>query len=248
MTRLSIERGSAGLDFITWTPDPAGASLGRQVEACQADLESALESSGGVLLHRRIYGSLDLAPEVLDAAVAGSPERGLGSDFPPTFVEGVPCAGPGVAGMHAIAAAPVRPSSRRAVCTECSNRFIAIWRNTVAIESSNVEASSAKRSLGSSIIDRSRLLVTVSPNTDAVSATVSGTAWSAEVTLTDPIAGGKSTLAATGNESFVALVPGIPGWMLAVGIGILLMAIAWALPGRPGSGSRTLPHGLPANS
>ena len=28
----------------------------------------------------------------------------------------------------------------------------------------------------------------------------------------------------------------------------LLMAIAWALPGRPGSGSRTLPHGLPANS
>ncbi|MGD8977800.1 MAG: YeeE/YedE thiosulfate transporter family protein [Gammaproteobacteria bacterium] len=66
--------------------------------------------------------------------------------------------------------------------------------------------------------------------------------------LLDPIAGGKSTLAATGNESFVALVPGVPGWMLAVGIGILLMGIAWVLPGRPGSGSRTLPHGLPANS
>lgn len=66
--------------------------------------------------------------------------------------------------------------------------------------------------------------------------------------LLDPIAGGKSTLAATGNDAFVALVPGIPGWMLAVGIGILLMGIAWVLPGRPGSGSRTLPHGLPANS
>jgi len=65
--------------------------------------------------------------------------------------------------------------------------------------------------------------------------------------LLDPIAGGKSTLAATGNESYIALVPGVPGWMLAVGIGILLMGIAWVLPGRPGSGVRPLPHGLPAN-
>ncbi|MGB5622983.1 MAG: YeeE/YedE thiosulfate transporter family protein [Gammaproteobacteria bacterium] len=65
--------------------------------------------------------------------------------------------------------------------------------------------------------------------------------------LLDPIAGGKSTLAATGNESYVALVPGVPGWMLALGIGILLMGIAWVLPGRPGSGSRPLPHGVPAS-
>ena len=50
----------------------------------------------------------------------------------------------------------------------------ATWRNTVAIESSKVAANRAKRSPGSSNIDSNRLLVTVSPNTDAVSASVNG--------------------------------------------------------------------------
>ena len=41
------------------------------------------------------------------------------------------------------------PSSRRAVCIASSKRFIAIWRNTVAIWSSRFDASSASRSCGS---------------------------------------------------------------------------------------------------
>ena len=55
-------------------------------------------------------------------------------------------------------------------------RFIATWRNTVAMESSTTEARSASRSLGSSSAPSRRPFVTVSPNTDAVSATVSGVA------------------------------------------------------------------------
>ena len=69
------------------------------------------------------------------------------------------------------------PSSRRAVCTASSKRFIATWRNTVAIESSSVAASRANRSFGSSMRASRALLVTVSPNTDAVSASVSGVDW-----------------------------------------------------------------------
>ena len=39
------------------------------------------------------------------------------------------------------------PSDRRRVCTRCSNRFIAIWRNTVAIAPSTRSASSAEPAL-----------------------------------------------------------------------------------------------------
>ena len=66
------------------------------------------------------------------------------------------------------------PSSRRHVCTECSKRFIATWRKTVAIESSILPASRLSRRRGSSSSARRRLNVSASPKTDAVSAVVSG--------------------------------------------------------------------------
>ena len=55
-----------------------------------------------------------------------------------------------------------------------SNRFIAIWRNTVAIWPSRLSASNARRASGSAVSSSNRPNVTVSPNTDAVSARVSG--------------------------------------------------------------------------
>ena len=42
--------------------------------------------------------------------------------------------------------------------------------------------------------------------------------------------GGKITLAATGNEKFAALLPGLPGIIVAGFIAIVFMAIAWKLP------------------
>lgn len=47
--------------------------------------------------------------------------------------------------------------------------------------------------------------------------------------LFDKIAGGKVMLA-TGSDKFQALVPMIPGTLLAAGIGVLFMIIAWKLP------------------
>ncbi len=45
------------------------------------------------------------------------------------------------------------------------------------------------------------------------------------------IAGGKVMLA-TGSDKFAALLPMIPGTVLAAGIGIVFMIIAWRLPGK----------------
>ncbi len=47
--------------------------------------------------------------------------------------------------------------------------------------------------------------------------------------LFNTIAGGKVMLA-TGSEKFQALLPMMPGSLLAAGIGILFMVIAWKLP------------------
>jgi uncharacterized membrane protein YedE/YeeE len=47
--------------------------------------------------------------------------------------------------------------------------------------------------------------------------------------LFDKIAGGKVMLAA-GSDKFQALVPAVPGSLLAAGIGLAFMAIAWKLP------------------
>ena len=68
-----------------------------------------------------------------------------------------------------------------------------------------------------------------------------------EAGILDDIVGGKTTLAVTGNESYGALFSGIPGWLVALVIGVVFIAIAWILPRRPGPGSRSLPHGLPAH-
>jgi len=47
--------------------------------------------------------------------------------------------------------------------------------------------------------------------------------------LFDKIAGGKVMLA-TGSDKFQALMPMIPGTLLAAGIGVVFMLIAWKLP------------------
>lgn len=71
-------------------------------------------------------------------------------------------------------------------------------------------------------------------------------AWKASGLL-DPIFGGKTTLAVTGNDAYGAILSGIPGWLVALVVGVVFVAIAWVLPTTPGRGSRSLPHGIPAH-
>jgi uncharacterized membrane protein YedE/YeeE len=71
-------------------------------------------------------------------------------------------------------------------------------------------------------------------------------AWKASGLL-DGVLGGKTTLAVTGNDAYGAVLTGVPGWLVALVVGALFVTIAWALPSKPGQGSRSLPHGLPAH-
>jgi hypothetical protein len=66
------------------------------------------------------------------------------------------------------------PSVRRAVCARSSNWFMAVWRNTVAMEPSMFSARSDSRLAGVSAASSRRRKTSVSPNTLAVSASVSG--------------------------------------------------------------------------
>ncbi len=53
--------------------------------------------------------------------------------------------------------------------------------------------------------------------------------------LLAPIAGGKTTVAATGDPAYPALLGGLPGWLPALVIGLTLMFVAWRLPVEPGN-------------
>jgi hypothetical protein len=66
------------------------------------------------------------------------------------------------------------PSERRAVWARCSKRFIATWRKTVAIDPSMLSASSPSLDAGVGASSSRRPNTSVSPNTLAVSARVSG--------------------------------------------------------------------------
>ena len=68
------------------------------------------------------------------------------------------------------------PDSRRSTWMRSSNWFMAIWRNTVAIEPSIDSASSDSFDSGVSACSSRRPNTIVSPNTLAVSASVSGVA------------------------------------------------------------------------
>ncbi len=75
--------------------------------------------------------------------------------------------------------------------------------------------------------------------------------WFKQSGILDPIAGGKVTVAATGNEAYPALIAGIPGWLMALLIGIALMVIAWRLPSNfqpPRSGHTATPGQHPPHT
>ena len=75
--------------------------------------------------------------------------------------------------------------------------------------------------------------------------------WFEQSGILDPIAGGKVTVAATGSEAYPALVAGLPGWLIALLIGIALMVIAWRLPANlqpPRSGHTATPGHHPTHT
>jgi len=101
---IAVCSSAADLTFVTWVPaSPRGDT---RAGVCRAYEEILARLNGSPILQERIYGDLELAPQVLAARADGLGVRGGDHPVPPTFVEGSPLAGPGLAGIHIIAARP----------------------------------------------------------------------------------------------------------------------------------------------
>jgi enamine deaminase RidA (YjgF/YER057c/UK114 family) len=83
------------------------------VESAFAELAEQMTSRGLATLHERIFGDCSVADEVLQMREDVRRRLGLDSGVRPTFVEGRPGDGAGVAGIHVIAARPAGSGASR---------------------------------------------------------------------------------------------------------------------------------------
>jgi enamine deaminase RidA (YjgF/YER057c/UK114 family) len=99
----SISHNDGDLTFLTWTPDTGSDSTASLVRDAYQEI-AALLSDRRVLLHERIYGDLRAAESILSERKEVLGDLGERAGVPPTFVEGAPCNGSEIAGVHAIVA------------------------------------------------------------------------------------------------------------------------------------------------
>jgi enamine deaminase RidA (YjgF/YER057c/UK114 family) len=94
------------LIFMTWRPDGPSPSAAEVITA-YAEMADVLERAGAVPLLERLFCDLDAVDSHL-----GARNRSPASQWPvpPTVVEGAPCEGPGLAGIHLVG---VRPGERQ---------------------------------------------------------------------------------------------------------------------------------------
>jgi enamine deaminase RidA (YjgF/YER057c/UK114 family) len=104
------------LIFLSWTPSSLKSDSGATAaETAYREMARFLKDRGAVLLSERIYGEgrvTDQALETRDRLMAG---LGSAAAVPPTLVEGAPCVGAGLAGVHAIAVASAGTGADRLI-------------------------------------------------------------------------------------------------------------------------------------
>ncbi|MGC9328044.1 MAG: Rid family hydrolase [Candidatus Hinthialibacter sp.] len=98
--------GPGDLLFLTWTPESNLEPAGAVIKEGMQKLVDFLRSQEAILLHERIYGDAASLASAVEIRRKVYTENGVPSDIYPTCVEGNPCAGRGVAGIHAIAVKP----------------------------------------------------------------------------------------------------------------------------------------------
>jgi enamine deaminase RidA (YjgF/YER057c/UK114 family) len=99
-----ISNSDGDLTFLTWTPDSESDSTASLVRHAYQEIAALLSNRRRVLLHERIYGDLKAAESILNERKAVLSDLGEDAAVPPTFVEGAPCNGAEIAGVHAIVA------------------------------------------------------------------------------------------------------------------------------------------------
>ena len=103
---MSIHYRAAGnWVYLTGCADP-NVPAAEQARRLYQELAEALKESGAQVVQERIYGSLDAHAPVLAGRDQALAACGQGGPLPPTYLEGAPCVGEGLAGVHIAAVAP----------------------------------------------------------------------------------------------------------------------------------------------
>ncbi len=107
---LWVHSGPGDLSFITWSADRGGTDGEAGVRRAYEEIREELDAADLVILNERLFGEVATAPSIakIREDVLGDTTNGA---IPPTHIEGAPCIGNGVAGIHVIAARPATVDS-----------------------------------------------------------------------------------------------------------------------------------------
>ncbi len=106
------------LSFLTWKPvDQTTTRTKDCARRAYEEIGAHLRANHQLLMHERVYGELGAVEPFLQVRSAVQRDLDIEMAVPPTWVEGAPCTGPGVAGIHAIAVA-AETSSQVVECEE----------------------------------------------------------------------------------------------------------------------------------
>lgn len=103
---LWVHSGPGDLSFITWSADRGGSDGEGDVRSAYEEIGQRLDTSNLAILHERVFGDVSTADSVAAIRAIALGEDTENAAIPPTYIEGAPCAGSGVAGIHVIAAHP----------------------------------------------------------------------------------------------------------------------------------------------
>jgi enamine deaminase RidA (YjgF/YER057c/UK114 family) len=124
---LWVHSGPGDLSFITWAADDGGSDGGAEVHRAYEEIGRELRAAKLVILNERIFGEVSTAVSLVDIRAAAFGEDTENAAVPPTHIEGVPCTGNGVAGIHVIAAHPSNVNSMETIerdGTACGRRVV----------------------------------------------------------------------------------------------------------------------------
>jgi enamine deaminase RidA (YjgF/YER057c/UK114 family) len=105
MALLWVHSGPGDLSFITWSAGRGGSDGETSVRHAYEEIREQLDAADLVILNERIFGEVTTAASITEVREDVLRDT-ANAAIPPTHIEGAPCIGNGVAGIHVIAAHP----------------------------------------------------------------------------------------------------------------------------------------------
>jgi enamine deaminase RidA (YjgF/YER057c/UK114 family) len=103
---LWVHSSPGDLSFVTWSTDQHASDSGQGVRRAYEEIGQRLNAADLIILQERVFGDVSAIGSILEHRAAAFGEDGDNAAIPPTCIQGTPCGGPGIAGIHLIAAHP----------------------------------------------------------------------------------------------------------------------------------------------